>query len=929
VNDPTPQGGAAPGAGGTSGVAAPPSASPPTQPPARSGLTHVPGLDGVRALCVLAVLAFHNGFGWAGGGFLGVSTFFTLSGYLIASLLLAERAATGRVDLPAFWRRRTRRLLPAALLAVALAVVFATVAGTAEQRAGIGGDALASLGYVANWWFLASEQTYAALFSAPSPLLHMWSLAIEEQFYLVLPLVMLAAAGRRWRATALIGVLLLVTLGLPIVLGAGDDWRYYATVARAPELLIGVLLALLLASGDRRQRLMDLARPAGLVVTTIVGVGALGVMGWLWVSVGTTTSWLYDGGFAAFALVSATLLVAAHPVRSPVARLLSLRPLRHLGLLSYGLYLYHWPIFLWLDPTRTGLDGWSLFTVRFVVSLALAEASYRLVEAPVRTRGVLALGPVALGARFALPALAIVVAGALLVAGSAPAPAVDFAAAERVQLELAAGPTTGAPGPVAPEDTTSAAETSSVAAGTEVTGINDDTLRVAMFGDSTALMAMFGFGRWSSGQRDVTLAPSYPVMGCGLIRTGARRWADGTVGVPAPGCAAWPAAWREVLRQGIPQIAFVQAGVFDAFPRRLDDGRWAEPGEPAWDDQLSTEMTEAVDLLAASGAYTVWGTMPPPNRLAAPGGRGYGLSEERLQAVAAYNAVVRRLPELRPGRVEVLDVEAWHASLGDDDYTVRPDGLHLGTDGSDRAAAELYGPALRDAWARLQTTDTRQQLLALPRVLNGIAPRLQPLAPDDALRIVVWGDVSANAATAEVQRWADRRGQRVEVLTVPDRGCGVTRPLARVIDGNEQAVPRRCRQRVELWEAMAAHLPHIVVISGGRWDDYAVKPWPEDRLWGIIEPPRRGWLAAEYGQALDQVRGAGAAVVLARTPDTDVGSHDETNRALERIAASPWRAPWLALTDLASGPLPAGAASPAPSLAVGLDRLSATLPQPS
>jgi peptidoglycan/LPS O-acetylase OafA/YrhL len=914
------------------------SAAAPGSTPGPAGLTHVPGLDGIRALCVLAVLAFHNGFGFAVGGYLGVSTFFTLSGYLIGSLLLAERARTGRIDLLAFWRRRTRRLLPAAVAAVSLAVVFALLAGTAEQQASIGGDALASLAYVANWWFLASEQTYAALFSAPSPLLHMWSLAIEEQFYLVLPLVLLAAGGRRRRVWTVVVTLLVATLVLPGLLSASDDWRYYATPARAPELLLGVLVALVLTSGDRRRRLVDSTHPMVLAASAATGVAALGTMAWLWATTPAGTPALYGGGFAAFAVVSATLVLAAHPRRSPVARALALAPLRHLGVLSYGLYLYHWPIFLWLDPARTGLDGWSLFALRLAVSLVLAEASYRWLESPVRARGVVPVGPAALGARFAVPVIAIVAAGAVLVAATAPPPAVDLAGAQRMALDAARSPETAPPAeqPTAPPPTASEppiGNTTVAAVGPALAA--DGPLRVAVFGDSTSLMAMFGISRWAAAQPDVTLVPGYTVLGCGLMLA-PRRWDDGTVDVPAAGCSTWPVAWREVLRQGVPHVALVQAGVFDAWPRRLADGSWAEPGEAAWHDEVLAEMTEAVDLLAAGGAYALWATMPPPNPRLQTGIGGNVYSAERLAAVAAYNEVVRQLPGQRPDQVAVLDAAAWHASLADDDdEALRPDGLHLGTGGTDRTAAELYGPALRQTAQLVVASGRHDQLLAAPRALEGQLPGLRALSDDAALRVVVWGEDAAEGAAEEVRAWAARRGREVEVHTVLDQRCGVPRAVARNLGGAEEAVPVRCRSRLRLWEAVTVHQPHAVVMAGGRWESVTLRPWPGDRWWGVDELPHQMWVASEYGGLAEHLRAAGVAVVLARTPaggaiDRTEKAHDETNRLLARVAGSPWRTPWMTLTDLGGGGTASPAtAPPAPTLSAGLDRLTALLPRPA
>ena len=163
-------------------------------------MPHLSGLDGLRGLAVIGVLLFHGGFTWARGGFLGVSTFFTLSGFLITNILVREWDATSAIGLGRFWTRRFRRLLPAALVAIALVGRVWWRVGSAEQISALRGDMLSSVAYVANWRFLFSGTSYASLFSAPSPLQHFWSLAIEEQFYLVFPLIVIVVmrvGGRR------------------------------------------------------------------------------------------------------------------------------------------------------------------------------------------------------------------------------------------------------------------------------------------------------------------------------------------------------------------------------------------------------------------------------------------------------------------------------------------------------------------------------------------------------------------------------------------------------------------------------------------------------------------------------------------------------------------------------------------------------------
>ena len=408
----------------------------------RAKLPHHPGLDGIRGLAVAAVLAYHGGFAWAKGGYLGVSVFFTLSGFLITSLLVAEHRREGRIGLRAFWGRRFRRLLPAAIVALIGVCVFSVTVATQGQRRGIHGDVLAALAYVANWRFVLKDVSYADLFDEPSPVLHFWSLAIEEQFYVVFPLfVALVLAIGRGRRSVLAGSLALLTVGSVaasfLLADAGPDRLYFGTDTRAAELLIGALLAVVVAARGR---------PSGRIVGPITtGAGALAVLG-LGVAASTVpqqSAWLYRGGFAAIAVVSAVAVLAAAR-ESRLGTVLGVAPLRWLGLRSYGIYLYHWPIFLWLDETVLDLERGPLFLVRIAVTALAAEVSYHLVEMPFRERRV----PRPARLILAPAAVLVVIVGSLAIGLSAPKPPVMFA---DIGAEPPPPPPPPAPSPVAAE----------------------------------------------------------------------------------------------------------------------------------------------------------------------------------------------------------------------------------------------------------------------------------------------------------------------------------------------------------------------------------------------------------------------------------------------------------------------------------------------
>ena len=345
------------------------------------------GIDGLRGVAVTVVLLFHAQLTWLKGGFLGVSLFFTLSGFLITKLLLEEVERTQRVDFRRFLGRRVRRLAPASGVCLLFVAVFAPLFAASGQPVRLRDDLFAALGYVANWRFVASKQSYAELFlGGPSPVLHYWSLAIEEQFYLVYPVLLAGAAAlglrlrRSWVPAAVISSLAALSV-LAAVLNTDQNLGYYGTHIRAAELLIGGVTAVALRRvGLRRIRVHPRWWSA-------FGTGAVVAFLFLTATVTQSTEWLSRGGFAALSVVWSLVIIGVL-VPGPLRSLLSRWPLVHLGRISFSLYLFHWPIFLLLTPQRTGLSTWWLLTVRLVASLAVAAACYILVEHPIRTRRV-------------------------------------------------------------------------------------------------------------------------------------------------------------------------------------------------------------------------------------------------------------------------------------------------------------------------------------------------------------------------------------------------------------------------------------------------------------------------------------------------------------------------------------------------------------
>ncbi|MGH8982247.1 MAG: acyltransferase family protein, partial [Acidimicrobiales bacterium] len=362
----------------------------------------MPALDGIRAVAVAAVLLYHGGVSWLPGGFFGVDTFFVLSGFLITSLLLGEWHRTGTIRLRRFWGRRARRLLPALLAVVLFVVCYAAYAVPSDTYPGIRGDALSAIFYVANWHFVLSGSNYFAQTALASPLTHTWSLAIEEQFYLLWPLVVLATlrlARRPLRALWWASVIGAGASGLEMALlartGASVTRLYYGTDTHAQSLLVGTALAVALF-GLRHRQADATAGPRDLSTRSrkavaLAGFGGAAGLVLMWGTVGFGSALLFQGGFLLASISAAAVLLAAVSIpNGALARALSVAPLRFLGRISYGIYLWHYPLFIWLDGARTGLQGVALLALRVAVTVCVATVSFFLLERPIRHGGLLA-----------------------------------------------------------------------------------------------------------------------------------------------------------------------------------------------------------------------------------------------------------------------------------------------------------------------------------------------------------------------------------------------------------------------------------------------------------------------------------------------------------------------------------------------------------
>ncbi|ATF13195.1 acetyltransferase [Brevibacillus brevis X23] len=348
---------------------------------------YMAGIDGLRALAVLAVIIYHLNYDWAPGGLLGVGIFFVLSGYLITDLLIAEWNRNGRLDMKDFWLRRARRLLPALFL-----MLFVVMAGVAifspEQLDTIRGDVGAAVLYVSNWWLVFHDVSYFEKFGPPSPLGHLWSLAVEEQFYVIWPLVLalglrfLKRRGPIMIITLVLAALSAISMAVMYEPGLDPSRVYYGTDTRVFGLLIGAALAMMWPS---RLLTTNISQKARLTLD-LSGLLSLGILLYSIWNTNQYDDYLYEGGLVLLSVVSAVLVaVLAHPASS-LAKWMGCKPLRWIGVRSYGIYLWHYPVIVWTNPFLADREWMAVpgAVLQLLASILLASLSFKYLEEPIR-----------------------------------------------------------------------------------------------------------------------------------------------------------------------------------------------------------------------------------------------------------------------------------------------------------------------------------------------------------------------------------------------------------------------------------------------------------------------------------------------------------------------------------------------------------------
>jgi peptidoglycan/LPS O-acetylase OafA/YrhL len=654
----------------------------PAAPARPHRMRHMPGLDGLRGMAILlGPLAYHFAPYWMPGGMLGVDLFFVVSSFLITSIALHEWDSTDRLDLGSYASRRVRRLLPALMVTfVVVAVITATVLDPSRIHSWTGGTA-GALSYVANWReiFAGTDYFDAGQYSNPQPFRHVWSFAIEEQFYLFAPfflLVCLRWLNRRWLLVLAVAGALASAVWMSVVFDPRDassvSRAYYGTDTRAFALFLGVALAVVLRRwGPPRSSRGHLATQVAAGVALLAYVILI-------FNVDERTTWMFEwGGFLLVAVLSMVLVRAASLDHGWFQWLFRNRFLRWAGRLCFGLYLYHWIVLIVVDrdtdADQPGLNNLRDMVVAVVVTLVLAWASYRWIERPFikgRWPGWRLTGALAAGAALTI--------GLLVYANVVRVPDVVASANGVPTVDLAPGAQGSAC--TAPE--------------------GSDPTRVLIVGDSAMVQIAQALSDWCAANPGQILLFSDAHLGCGTTRGGEKRYEEGD-GSAGEVCATWadpadPAAvagdvvsWVTAIEMWQPDVVMSMPSVWDSIDRRVPGlgDAWLKPGDPAYDGYLRSEYSEALDVLSARGATVAWIVMPHINRTSP-----YN-NPERVDRI---NEIVVPLVEALP-RHALVDYPGFLGPTGGErDRMIRDDGVHIRAEHL-QTVADWLAPQLVDA----------------------------------------------------------------------------------------------------------------------------------------------------------------------------------------------------------------------------------------
>ncbi|HQV56911.1 MAG TPA: acyltransferase family protein [Ilumatobacteraceae bacterium] len=677
-----------------------------------SDTTRIDAIDGLRAISVIAVIAFHTD-RWLPGGYLGVSVFFTISGFVIGRNLFSEHQRSKTIRLGNFYARRLRRLIPASLLCVLLVILTQPIFSAYDPNATR--DELPwVLLPVYNWYQRYQQHSYADIFrGAQSPFVHYWSLAIEEQVYLILPIAVLAmlalvkgSASRQRILFAVAGASAVVPLAIHA--NSGPQAVYYATHSRAGEVLIGVALAWWVLHRPVPSRLSWPALVALIaIVAAMVATGS------------DETAWPYRGGLPLVAIATAIVLGGCLIPTAPLARVLAVGPLAYLGRISYGVYLFHWPLSLIVGDQLPDASRPIRFLCTTLVAVALAAVSFAVLEMPIqRIRRPGAWSTLAAS----LAAAGVMLTAGLVVLQPERRPTTDVRAFDpnrvaAVNLSRAASasasdadPTTttspvAAPAATAvdPPDSSPAtipAETTAAdtkASDTKVADLpaSPSPLRVLLTGDSTAV---------SLGEGVIDYLYANPAEGsvavvasgaCGLLAGGELRDRVVNTGLQMY-CPRSRQAALTTMADAHPDAVVVMITLADSWPRSWDGRRtWLRPTDHEFLDRLRGDYESFASYALARAGCVVW--VRPATSWVRRNGRFQVEPPHADGSQEQVDALVADLVSQHPGRMAVIDLNEWFDGRGDPGHDGRPDGLHVDRTAAGAIASDWLWPTLRAA----------------------------------------------------------------------------------------------------------------------------------------------------------------------------------------------------------------------------------------
>jgi len=719
--------------------------APTTERAERPKFGYIPTFDGMRGFwVVLGPLLYHarpesiqGGPEIVPGGILSLDLFFVLSSYLIVSIALREWDANGRIDLVAYAGRRVRRLFPALFAVLAFLSIYLAVADDPELVDRWTGAIISALAYCANWHEIVAGVSYFEQYLTPSPLKHVWSFSIEEQFYLFAPLFLIAGlrwGGRRGREI-LLALSVLGALGSAWwmsrvhVVGEDPSRAYYGTDTRAQALFVGIAMALAVhlygqPSTERGRKFL-----------TLVAYPATAFHLWAVLAVSERDAWMFEnGGFLLVAVASGAALMglSQNAPWSPLHWFFAWSPVRYTGRISYGLYLYHWPIYLLVDSERAGslfgverVTGWSLLAVHLTLTLVVSVLSFHLIEQPfVKRRWPFTfaeLKPVMVA--FAGASAVVVILSGLLVAHTRRPPEIQQILVPAVAASTADQDTevesTGSDHTDLPEESAeSETPRDDSSDGDALSGVPDEDpiaeadeapteapegeapgqepvaagpLRILTVGDSVMAQLGDALVEWTLDNLDAgVIVFDEAHIGCGTVRFGLKRVPGGEEGPVGDLCSNWAVpvdpelvsqpevvSWTTVVEVFAPDVVISHVSPWDITDRLIPGvarDEWTNIGEPAFDEYAASEYGAAIELLTSTGAELYLLEGAEHNRPIT--------AQNTPERVALLNQLVTAVAAESDAAVTMVDYPGWIGEVGSDrELNLRDDGLHLSREG--------------------------------------------------------------------------------------------------------------------------------------------------------------------------------------------------------------------------------------------------------